>query len=69
MITKMFIMSTLLSISGIISAQTEAGGISSKMLQNIEREKIESATDKALRNAITGNAIDDLTKTKKTNPS
>ena len=39
MITKMFIMSTLLSISGIISAQTEAGGISSKMLQNIEREK------------------------------
>lgn len=62
MITKMFIMSTLLSISGIISAQTEAGGISSKMLQNIEREKIESATDKALRNAIAGNAIDDLTK-------
>ena len=43
-------------------AQTKNGGISEKMLSEIEKENVMQASDRALVNAITANAIDDLAK-------
>lgn len=44
------------------TAQTKNGGISEKMLSDIQKEKQLQASDKALMNAIAGNAIDNLAK-------
>ncbi len=44
------------------SAQTKDGGISKKMLSEIEKENVMQASDRALVNAIAANAIDDLAK-------
>jgi len=44
------------------SAQTKEGGISEKMLSEIEKENVLQASDRALVNAIGANAIDDLAK-------
>lgn len=43
-------------------AQTKNGGISEKMLSDIQKENQLQASDKALMNAIAGNAIDNLAK-------
>ena len=43
-------------------AQTKTGGISSEMLQKIERQNAPTASDRALRNALAANAIDNLAK-------
>ena len=43
-------------------AQTKDGGISKKMLSEIEKENVLQASDRALVNAIGANAIDDLAK-------
>ena len=43
-------------------AQTKNGGISEKMLSEIEKENVMQASDRALVNAIAANAIDDLAK-------
>ena len=43
-------------------AQTAGGGISEQMLQQMERQYAAQPTNKALRNAIASNAIDNLTK-------
>ena len=43
-------------------AQNKDGGISTKMLDEIQKENALQASDKALLNAIAGNAIDDLAK-------
>ena len=43
-------------------AQTKDGGISEKMLSEIEKENVLQASDRALVNAIGANAIDDLAK-------
>ena len=42
------------------SAQTKDGGISQQMLQQIERQNAPTASDRALRNAMASNAIDQL---------
>ena len=44
------------------TSQTKDGGISKKMLSEIEKENVIQATDRALVNAIAANAIDDLAK-------
>ncbi|MDE5784259.1 MAG: C1 family peptidase [Prevotella sp.] len=44
------------------TAQTKNGGISEKMLSDIQKENQLQASDKALMNAIAGNAIDNLAK-------
>ena len=44
------------------SAQTKDGGISKKMLSEIEKENVMQASDRALVNAIAANAIEDLAK-------
>ena len=43
-------------------AQTKDGGISKKMLSEIEKENVMQASDRALVNAIAANAIEDLAK-------
>ena len=44
------------------SAQTKEGGISAKMLSEMQKENKVESTDRALMNAIAANAIDDLAK-------
>lgn len=44
------------------SAQTKSGGISEKMLNEIQKENQLQPTDRALMNAIAANSIDDLAK-------
>ena len=48
----------MLSLSAI--AQTKDGGISLQMLQKIQQQSEPTATDKALRNALAANNIDQL---------
>ena len=48
----------MLSLSAI--AQTKDGGISLQMLQKIQQQNEPTATDKALRNALAANNIDQL---------
>ena len=43
-------------------AQTKDGGISRQMLQQIEKQHAPTASDRALRNALAANAIDNLAK-------
>ena len=51
-----------LCVTMTAQAQTKGGGISDKMLQEIEKENVLQPADRALMNAIAANAIDDLTK-------
>ena len=44
------------------SAQTKSGGITPKMLSEIQKEQKLTPADRALQNAIAANSIDDLTK-------
>ncbi len=43
-------------------AQTKDGGITEQMLQQIEKQQAPTASDRALRNALAANAIDNLAK-------
>ena len=43
-----------------LSAQQKQGGISPQMLQQIEQQNAPTASDRALRNALAANAIDNL---------
>ena len=49
-----------LPIAGV--AQTKSGGITQKMLSEIQKEQKLTPADRALQNAIAANSIDDLTK-------
>ena len=46
-------------------AQTKDGGISEKMLSEMEKENVLQPADRALVNAIAANAIDDLTQNRR----
>ena len=46
----------------VAGAQTKDGGISQQMLQQIEKQHAPTASDRALRNALAANAIDNLAK-------
>ena len=52
----------VLAVTLTTTAQTKDGGISPKMLQQIEQQNAHSAADRALRNALAANAIDLLAK-------
>ena len=58
---KTFLFAGLLA-SLTVSAQTKDGGISKQMLQQIEKQNVPTASDRALRNALAANAIDALAK-------
>lgn len=60
MTTKILMTSAILLISELANAQNNTGGITPDMLQKIEGNRTESTADKALRNAIASNAINDL---------
>ena len=46
-------------------AQTKDGGISPQMLQKIQQQNEPTATDRALRNALAANGIDQLAQNSK----
>ena len=53
----------LLGVLGVAmsaAAQTKAGGISAEMLQQIQQQNTPTASDRALRNALAANSIDNL---------
>ena len=52
----------MLCVALTATAQKKDGGISKKMLSEIEKENVLQASDRALVNAIAANAIDDLAK-------
>ena len=58
---KVFL-SVLLTTAISVSAQQKQGGISPQMLQQIEQQNVPTASDRALRNALAANAIDNLAK-------
>ena len=60
--TKQLFMALALAMATHASAQTNQGGITVKMLDEIKGMQTSSPAVKALRNAIAGNAIDDLAK-------
>ena len=52
----------LLGTTIVAGAQTKSGGISAEMLQQIARQNTPTASDRAIRNALATNAIDNLAK-------
>ena len=58
---KSVILLTLLT-AATASAQTKSGGITEQMLRDIQKEQQLEGAEKALMNAMAGNAIDDLTR-------
>ena len=58
---KLFLLS-LLGITVSASAQSKDGGITTEMLQQIQQQNVPSVSDRALRNALAANAIDNLAK-------
>jgi len=63
MIKILFCAGLLASLT--VSAQTKDGGITKQMLQQIEKQNVPTASDRALRNALAANAIDALAKNQK----
>ena len=59
---KRILLSGILLAALTVSAQTKDGGITVGMLQQIERQNAPTASDRALRNALAANAIDNLAK-------
>ena len=58
--TRLLLASMALAATLTANAQTKDGGISQQMLQQIERQNAPTASDRALRNALAANAIDQL---------
>ena len=58
---KLFLLS-LLGMTMSASAQSKDGGITTEMLQQIQQQNAPSVSDRALRNALAANAIDNLAK-------
>ena len=58
---KLFLLS-LLGMTMSASAQSKDGGITAEMLQQIQQQNAPSVSDRALRNALAANAIDNLAK-------
>jgi len=59
---KVLLETLLLATAMTVDAQTKDGGISADMLQQIQRQNVPTAADRALRNALAANAIDNLAK-------
>ncbi len=58
---KLFLLS-LLGMTMSAAAQSKDGGITTEMLQQIQQQNAPSVSDRALRNALAANAIDNLAK-------
>ena len=58
---KLFLLS-LLGVAMSVSAQNKDGGITAEMLQQIQQQNAPSVSDRALRNALAANALDNLAK-------
>lgn len=58
--TAMILLSVVFTMTA--TAQTAGGGITEQMLQQMEQQYAAHPANKALRNAIASNAIDNLTK-------
>ena len=59
---KTILVGLCLAIAGIAQAQTNDGGISSQMLQQMEKQQAQQPLSRGLFNAIAQNNIDDLAK-------
>ena len=59
---KEMMLSLTLCFSLAITAQTKGGGISESMLREIQKEQQLEGAERALMNALAGNAIDDLSR-------
>lgn len=59
---NVILMGALIMATTSLWAQTKSGGLSSQVLQQIEKAQKGGSADKALFNAISGNSIDDLVK-------
>ena len=55
-------MASVLALTTGVMAQQQAGGITPQMLQEIQKQNTPSASDRALRNALAANSIDELAK-------
>ena len=58
---KVTLFSVFMGLTLTLSAQTKNGGIMQSMLRDMQKEQKLSNSDRALRNAIAANSIDDLT--------
>lgn len=59
---KVILLNACLAVATVSMSQTAGGGISARMLQNIQDSQKCNIADKALFNAIASNSIDDLAK-------
>ena len=55
-------MASVLALTTGVMAQQQAGGITPQMLQEIQKQNAPSVSDRALRNALAANSIDELAK-------
>ena len=55
-------MASVLALTTGVMAQQQAGGITPQMLQEIQKQNTPSVSDRALRNALAANSIDELAK-------
>ena len=62
---KKELIGAMLALSLMAVAQTKDGCISEQMLQQIAQQNVPTASDRALRNALAANAIDNLAKNQK----
>jgi bleomycin hydrolase len=56
------LLTLMLGLTTSITAQNKNGGISEKMLRDIQQEQIAEGAERALMNALAGNSIDDLSR-------
>ena len=59
---KVFVSMAALAMALNVAAQSKDGGITPQMLDQIQKQNAPTAADKALRNALAANAIDNLAK-------
>lgn len=59
---RQLVFSALMAVAAIAAARTGDGGLTPQMISEIQKSQPSGASDKALRNAIASNAIDNIAK-------
>ena len=59
---RKLLLASVLALTTGVMAQQQAGGITPQMLQEIQKQNTPSVSDRALRNALAANSIDELAK-------
>ena len=59
---RKLLLASVLALTTGVMAQQQAGGITPQMLQEIQKQNAPSVSDRALRNALAANSIDELAK-------